>query len=142
MYEVYAQGQNHLAQVFFQAAAFTGPFYVGLGTGAVPSGRTKTLADVVEVTGLGYSRKSITRDATGTGWTLVDNMVTSPTLTFTNTSPDPSVVWNDADYVHLSLSPSGVTAPNVLIACIELPETWILGGGDSEQLVFKFSLTD
>ncbi len=141
-YEVYAQGQGHLAQVYFQAVAFTGPFYVGLGTGGIPTGRAKTLADVTEVAGLGYGRKSITREIGGTGWTLVDNMVSSPVLTFTSTNPDPNAEWDPIEYAFLTLSPSGVDSPNVLISCIEVPETLILGGGDSESIVFKFSLTD
>lgn len=140
MQELYASGQTHYLSVYFQAVAFAGPFYIGLGTGAVPEGRTLTLADVVEVTGTGYARKSVTRTSTpGAGWVLDDNVVTSPTLVFTNSNVDPENYWTDADYVFLTLSPSGTTAPNVLLGAVEM-ETVVLGGGESEEIVFSFSM--
>lgn len=137
-YELYADGQNHFAQVYFQATAFTGPFYVGLGTGAIPAGREKTLANVVEVTGIGYARIAVARDGTSSGWTVADNVATSPVLTFTNT--DVSSSWADADYGFLTLSPNALTAPAILIATVELGRTFILGPNSSEQFRFKFAI--
>ncbi len=139
-YELYAQGQTHLAQVYFQATTFAGPFYVGLGTGGIPEGRDKTLANVTEVVGTGYSRASVVRDGSGAGWTVADGVATSPILTFTNTDVDAADVWTDADYAFLTLSPSGVVAPAILLATVELDETLILAPGDSKQIRFNLTL--
>lgn len=128
--------------VYFQAAAFAGPFYIGLGTGSLPEGRLSTLADVDEVTGTGYARKSVTRTASAVnGWTLVDNVVTSPTLTWNNTGLDPAVAWSDADYMFLTLSPSGLTAPTTFFGSKQIT-TLSLKGGESESYTFAFSLYD
>lgn len=136
--EAYAQGQNHILSVYLQAASFAGPFYVGLGTGGVPDGRNKTLADVTEVTGTGYARIAVTRDGTASGWTIADNVGSSPTLSFTNSSL--TTDWEDADYAFLTLSPSGTTAPNILLTAGELGTSFTLGPGEEQEIIFKFNL--
>ena len=99
-----------------------------------------TLADITEVTGTGYARKAVVRSSdSATGWTLVDNKVSSPTMVFENTGGDPLTYWTDADYMFLTLSPNGTTAPNVLLGAVEM-DTVVLGGGESESFVFHFSL--
>ena len=138
MFELYAQGQNHIASVYFQATAFDGPFFVGLGTGGIPEGRDKTLANITEVVGNGYARAAVARDTSGSGWHIADNVATSPILTFTNS--DASVNWTDADYAFLTLSPSGTTAPAILLATVELGSTFVLEPGVSEQFRFNFTL--
>lgn len=143
MREAYVSGQNEILRLAFQTViAGSGSFYVGLGTGALPEGRLSTLADVEEVVGTGYARIPVARTAVAlSGWTLADGFLTSPTLTFTNTSVDPDNVWTDADHAFLTLSPSGVTAPIVLFSASELAETFILTGGETQQIVVGFGLS-
>ena len=140
MQQLYASGTQHLMQIYFQAATFAGPFYIGLGTGAIPSGVVKTLADITEVEGDGYARIEVARtNDADTGWTLNGGIVQSPVLTFTNSNVDPSVAWTDADYCFLTLSPSGTSSPAVLLGAIEM-DTVVLTGTQSESIVFTFSL--
>jgi len=143
MNESYLSGQNEVLRLAFQTIiAGEGSFYVGLGAGPLPDGRNKTLADVVEVTGAGYARRVVLRNADPAGWTLnaAEGTLTSPILTFTNSSADPENFWLDADYAFLSLSPAGLTAPIALFSATELVETFILAGGESKQLVVQFRL--
>lgn len=133
----YDQGQMHMLATYFQNTPPSfGPFYVGLGTGPAPLEGDTTLADLSELSGNGYARRSVTRDATGTGWILAGNKVTGPVLSFTNTSP--TATWSPIDFVFLTLSPSGVTAPNILIAAIDLEDSVFVGPGESFPTTFKF----
>lgn len=133
----YSTGQGFILGMVFQGDAFTGPFYVGLGNGSVPSGRTDDLSDITEVTGSGYARISVNQDDTAAGWSLADNVVTSPTLTWTST--ETVADWTDADYAFLTLSASGTSAPAVLLTCTPI-DTVVLSAGDSTPLVFSFQL--
>lgn len=141
MIETYVSGQEAILRLAFQTAiAGEGSFYVGLGVGPIPADRTKTLADVVEVTGPGYERKTVTRVVAGLGWVLADGVITSPALTFANSSLDPLAVWTSGDYAFLTLSPSGLTAPVTLFATTELVVPILLAGGESKQITVSFSL--
>lgn len=138
MNEAYVSGQNEILNLAFQTAiAGKANFYVGLGTGPIPEGNVKTLADVVEVTGAGYAREEVERSAGVLGWTLLNGVLTSPTLTFTNTGSED---WTDADYAFLTLSPSGTTAPVTLFSSSELSDTFILAASQTKQIVVNFSL--
>ena|SRR3990167_11320533 len=133
---VYTQGENHILQIYFQGVPFTGPFYIGLGTGAMPTIEGSTLANITEVIGTNYARQSINRDATAYGWSIVDDIAQAAEISFKNL--DLSICWTEADYCFLTLSPSGVTAPNILIAAIELTQTIILEPQQKMKLIFKF----
>jgi hypothetical protein len=139
--QVYILGQNHLLKMALQGVAFAGPFYLGLGTGNLPANTdTTTMSDVTEVTGTGYARQPVNRSALAAGWAVTDNEAESPTVTFTNSDVDPDVVWTDIDYMFLTLSPSGTTAPNILYAAVELEDTITLSGGISQDFIFNFAL--
>lgn len=142
MKEAYVSGQDEILRLAFQTAITgSGGFYVGLGTGPIPEGRTKTLADVTEVEGQGYARALVKRTADAEGWELDGGVITTPVLTFTNSSADPENFWSDADYAFLTLSPEGLDAPVVIFSSSELTETFILAGGVSKQIIVDFSLT-
>lgn len=133
----YNQGTIHLLNVYLQNVAFAGPFYVGLGTGTPPPSLTGTLSDVDEVVGTGYARQPVTRSALATGWAVASSQGSSPVLTFTNSAVSVDDVWTDADYMFLTLSPSGTSSPNVLISVVELEDTFILAGGQSKDFIFR-----
>lgn len=136
-HKVYAQGETHLLQVYFQGGNFSGPLYLGLGSGALPVSDSATLDDVDEITtALGYSRIAVPRDGSSSGWDVVDDVAISPEVEWTNTGS--SGCWPAVDYVFLTLSPELTVGPNILIAAASLPNTVLLDPSRKLKVIFKF----
>jgi len=133
---VYEEGENHILTTYFQGVPFTGPFYIGLGSGPFPIQETATLADVVEVTGTNYSRQPVTRDAASTGWSIVGDQAQAAQVSWKNLSLN--TCWDPIDYMFLTLSPTGLTAPILLITAVDLPRTILLEPERLMRIVFKF----
>lgn len=135
-HRVYTQGEQHMLNVYFQGVAFTGPFYIGLGTGPIPPDESDTLADVTEVVGTNYARQSIDRAGAPSGWTVSGDQAQGAEVEWENL--DPSDCWTPADYAFLTLSPDGTTNPNILIAAVDLTTPTILEPGKTLSLLFRF----
>lgn len=133
---VYTEGEKSILETYFQGVNFTGPFYLGLGLGAMPQSENATLADIVEVTGTAYARQPIQRSATNYGWSVVGDLATGAAVSWVNL--DQSVCWTPADYMFLTLSPSGTDAPGVLITAVDLTKTIILEPQKKLKATFKF----
>ena len=132
----YTQGENHMLQSYFHGLAFTGPFYVGLGSGPKPASEDATLADIIEVTGLNYARQPIMRDDSAYGWNIVGDTAFGTEVTFTNL--DNLECWEPADYIFLTLSPSAQDADDILIASADMSQTILLDAEQVLRVVFKF----
>jgi hypothetical protein len=136
----YNEGEALLLTTFFQNEPPTmGPFYIGLGTGGAYLAENGTLNELNEVSGQGYERYRVERDASPAGWERRDNHVQSPELVFTNTHPVED--WVPIDYAFLTLSQEGVLSPAVLIAAVEFPHSIELGPTTSLKFHFRFSQT-
>ena len=133
---VYTEGENHILNTYFLGATFTGPFYLGLGTGPFPLAEGSPLSDVVEVTGVGYARQPVTRDASSTGWSIVGDQAQAAEVSWRNL--DLTTCWTPIDYAFLTLSPDGLTAPTTLIAAVDLTQTILLEPERTMKLIFKF----
>lgn len=136
-HKVYTQGENHILQAYFQAEGFSGPFYIGLGTGPLPSLESATLNDIVEVSGYNYSRQPVQRDSSLFGWNVVNGEAQSAQVSWNNL--DLSIAWTPADYAFLTTSPEANDAPNILIAAVDLQDSVILQPQRKLRLIFKFS---
>jgi len=73
-----SDGENRLLDILFGALPVDGVLYVGLYRNQTELAKGATLVDISEVSGYGYSRKSITRGH----WTVSGNEATYPELTF------------------------------------------------------------
>lgn len=135
MFNSYDEGKAVKHQVLFQDAALVGPFYIGLGTGQIPQLSSDGLAEVTEVTGTNYARISVPRDSMS--WTVSGDTTTSIVIEFENTGTDD---WSDVDYAFLTLSPSGTTAPNVLLDAAELEESLIISADETFQMRYSVKL--
>lgn len=133
---VYEQGEQHILETYFTGTTFTGPFYVGLGTGAFPQAESSTLNSVVEVAGVGYARQPLQRDASPFGWTVTGDVAQGAEISWKNLSLDQC--WGPADYAFLTLSPQFVDSPNILIAAVDFTRTLILEPQRKLKLIFKF----
>jgi len=133
---VYEQGETHILTTYFQGSTFAGPFYIGLGVGPFPQAENSTLADVVEVSGVNYSRQQVLRDSSGYGWNIVGDEAQGAQVSWNNL--DLSTCWTPADYAFLTLSPTGSTAPNILIAAVDLNDPVTLEPQRKMRIIFKF----
>ena len=133
---VYTDGENHILRTYFNGTPFTGPFYIGLGKGPIPQLESSTLADVNEISGFGYQRMPIARDASPYGWAVNGDVAQAAEVSWFNS--DVSTSWQPADYAFLTLSPLGVDAPAVLIAAVDLTSTIILAPQKKFKVIFKF----
>lgn len=133
---VYTEGENHILNNYFLGATFTGPFYIGLGSGPFPINENATLSDVVEITGTNYARQPVTRDGSATGWSVVGDTAQAAQISWQNL--DLNTCWDPIDYAFLTLSPSGVLAPTTLIAAVDLTQTILLGPERTMRVIFKF----
>lgn len=133
---VYTEGENHILSSYFLGTPFTGPFYLGLGSGPFPVNEDATLADVVEVAGTNYARQQITRDGSATGWSLVGDTAQAAQISWTNLHL--TECWDPADYAFLTLSPDGLNGDTTLIAAVDLTQTLILGPERTMRVLFKF----
>lgn len=136
-HKVYTQGEDHILTTYFQAGDFTGPFYIGLGTGPFPQAESATLSDVVEVTGVNYQRQQVLRDSSSYGWQVVDGTAQAAQVSWANL--DLTTCWTPADYAFLTLSPTGTDNPNILIAAVDLDNAVILEPERKMRIIFKFS---
>lgn len=134
---VYTQGENHILSTYFQAGTFTGPFYIGLGTGPFPQSEAATLSDVVEVTGVNYARQQVLRDSSSYGWDVTNGYAQGAQVSWNNL--DLSTCWTPADYAFLTLSPTGTDNPNILIAAVDLDTPVILEPQRKIKIIFKFN---
>ena len=133
------EGQQHILDVYFGGITFAGPFYLGLGVSANTSTlppKTATLASITEVACAGYSRKSITRDQTGTGWGAAalnsgDYMVTNAAALVINTTASPSS--GNATYAFLCTVSSGTSGK--LLSAANLTNAF--SGGNGAQLTIN-----
>jgi len=133
---VYTQGESHILSTYFQAGDFPGPFYIGLGVGPFPQDESSTLSDIVEVTGVNYGRQAVNRDSSSYGWNLVNDTAQAAQVSWNNL--DLSTCWTPADYAFLTLSPSGTTASNILIAAVDLETSVVLDPQRKMRIIFKF----
>ena len=136
-HRVYTQGEDHILTTYFQAGTFTGPFYIGLGTGPFPQAESATLGDIVEVTGTNYARQAVQRDSSSYGWQVTDGTARAAQVSWRNL--DLSDCWTPADYAFLTLSPTGADAPSTLIAAVDLDSTVVLEPQRSMRIIFKLS---
>lgn len=136
-YKVYIQGENHILQTYFHGITFTGPFYIGLGTGPIPNAEESTLLDVVEVEGLNYSRQAVQRSSNPYGWSIVDGTAQAAEVSWINL--DLVEAWTPADYAFLTLSPQGTDAPNILVAAIDLNDAVVLEPDRKLKIIFKLA---
>ena len=136
-YMVYTQGEDHILSTYFTGTTFTGPFYIGLGTGPLPVIEHATLNDIVEVEGLNYSRQQVQRSSNPYGWSIVDGTAQAAQVSWIN--QDLVEAWTPADYAFLTLSPTGVDDPNILIAAVDLNDTVVLQPDRKMRIIFKFS---
>lgn len=136
-YMVYTQGENHILSTYFHGVNFTGPFYIGLGTGPIPQAESSTLADIVEVEGLNYSRQTVQRSSNPYGWSIVGGTAQAAQVSWANL--DLVEAWTPADYAFLTLSPEGVDAPSILISAVDLNNSVILEPERKLKIIFKFS---
>jgi hypothetical protein len=134
---VYTQGEDHILSTYFQGGTFTGPFYIGLGTGPFPQAESATLADIVEVTGVNYARQQVLRDSSSYGWYVTNGEAQGAQVSWNNL--DMSTCWTPADYAFLTLSPTGTTSPDFLIAAVDLDTPIILEPQRKMRIIFKFS---
>ena len=132
----YTQGENHMLANYFQDATFTGPFWIGLGTGPFPQSPESTLDDIVEVVGVNYARQQVLKDSSSYGWNIVGDEASSAQVSWNNL--DITTCWTPADYAFLTLSPTGTDAPNILITAIDLDTAVILEPQRKLRLMFKF----
>jgi len=136
----YKEAEIHILTAYFQQEPGDfGPFYIGLGVGAVPMDENLTLADISEreIAGSGYSRKIINRDDSSQGWAVFsDDSVNSPEIIFTNTS---YTTWDPIGFAFLTLSPLGTESPSLLIAAIDFKHSIILTPGKQTKFNFRFS---
>ena len=132
----YTQGENHMLANYFQDATFSGPFWIGLGTGPFPQSSESTLSDVVEVVGVNYARQQVLKDSSSYGWNIVGDEASSAQVSWNNL--DVVTCWTPADYAFLTLSPTGTDAPNILITAIDLDVSVILEPQRKLRLMFKF----
>ena len=89
-------GVEIMYDVFFREGDAPTGFEIGLAQNNLS--QSSSLTDITEVTGTGYSRKTVTRDSTASGFeTLVldggDMQIESVTVQFENTG---STAWDDA----------------------------------------------
>lgn len=133
---VYTQGEKHILETYFQGSTFTGPFWIGLGTGPFPQSENSTLADIVEVVGVNYARQQVQRDSSTYGWNVVGDTAQGAQISWNNL--DTSTCWTPADYAFLTLSPTGTSAPDILIAAVDLESSVILEPQRKMRLIFKF----
>jgi len=136
-HKVYTQGEDHILSTYFQGATFAGPFFIGLGTGPLPSAESSTLADVTEVTGVNYQRQQVLRDGSSYGWDVRDGLAQGAQVSWANL--DVSTCWTPADYAFLTLSPTGTDAPSILIAAVDLDTAVILEPQRRLRIIFKFN---
>lgn len=73
------EGENRVANILFGSTAVDGTLYLGLYKNATEPAETATLADMEEVDGAGYERKSLDRGS----WTVVADLATYAEQTFT-----------------------------------------------------------
>lgn len=133
---VYTEGENHILRTYFNNTPFVGPFYIGLGKGPIPQSESATLSDVNEISGFGYARMPLPRDASPYGWSITDDEATAAEVSWFNS--DLTTSWQPADYAFLTLSALGTDAPAVLIAAVDLTSTVILGPQKKFKVIFKF----
>jgi hypothetical protein len=132
----YNEGEQHLLASYFQDEPVTfGPFYVGLGTGGATINEHTTLADLVEISDIGYSRQIVNRDAGPNGWELRNGYVQSPVVEFTN--PGPTACWDSIDFAFVTLSPEGLTGNTTLIAATDFPNSVYLTPGKTQKVIFR-----
>lgn len=136
-YMTYTQGENHILSTYFQGGTFTGPFWIGLGTGPYPQAESSTLDDIVEVSGVNYSRQQVLRDSFSYGWDIVDGTAQAAQVSWKNL--DLTTCWTPADYAFLTLSPSAGVGPDILVAAVDLNDPVILEPERKLRLIFKFS---
>lgn len=134
---VYTQGEDHILSTYFQGGTFTGPFWVGLGTGPFPQAESSTLSDIVEVTGTNYARQQVLRDSSSYGWYVSNGTAQGAQISWNNL--DLSTCWTPADYAFLTLSPTGTDSPSILIAAVDLDTPVILEPQRKLRIIFKFS---
>jgi hypothetical protein len=125
-----------MLSTYFQAGDFPGPFYIGLGVGPFPQSESSTLDDIVEVTGTNYSRQQVLRDSSSYGWNIVGDEAQAAQVSWNNL--DLTTCWTPADFAFLTLSPSGSTAPGILIAAVDLDNSVILDPKRKMRIIFKF----
>jgi len=136
-HRVYTQGEDYILATFFQDATFTGPFYIGLGTGPFPQAESADLSDIVEVTGANYARQPVQRDSSSYGWYVSDGVAQGAQVSWNNL--DLADCWTPADYAFLTLSPTGTDAPSILIAAVDLDASVVLEPQRKMRIIFKFS---
>jgi len=133
---VYTQGETHILQTYFHGATFSGPFYIGLGKGPFPQSEDSSLDDVNEITGFGYTRMPVNRDQSPYGWSIDGDLAQGAEVSWFNT--DLSTSWEPADYAFLTLSPSGVSAPAILICATDLVSTTIVAPQRKLKIIYQF----
>jgi len=129
-------GVEEMYDVYFRAAsAPDNGFEIGLNTQSLS--QTSSFADLVEVTGTGYSRIAVTRDSTSSGFPTLalDNgnmQVETATVTFENTG---SSAWDGAvdGFLNSTDSVDGET----LICYRPLSTTRTLQPGDTLEVTIK-----
>lgn len=127
-------GESAMLDVFFRAGAAP-TFYFALYN-ATPA-ETSTMALTTEVTGTGYARISVARNATDFPSLTLDAgdfKVTSATKTFSATGP-----WTSATHLALVSTASGTSG--TLYAIVPLSGTRVLASGDSLNVSFGVKLS-
>jgi hypothetical protein len=95
------QGENRVLSILLGAQAVDGAMYMGLYTNTTELGEDAELADLVEPSGYGYARKTLTRGS----WTITGSIAIYALQTFTAAGGD----WGDIAgyFIATSLDSSG-----------------------------------
>jgi len=115
------EGETRVLQILLGSLAVDGAYYLGLYKNSALPNENSTVADLIEVSGYGYARKTLTRGS----WTITGNKATYEEQTFLAQGGD----WGTIYGYFITTTLTGTGGKLIAIEHFDVPFNIVNGKG-------------